>query len=471
MLIIQNEPNKSNDIIQFNNNIETFLSIVGETSTLSYFQISYALQSEVAILFKLKEKQRDKFYSHPQLLNVNLCHMLKKTEQLQLCIKFAEKQLPNLANSDSIKPLLPFWQCMSSFGKQSLANMISNGQEITHCFQQEISKNFCDFASHLLSYNRIDEALEYFKKSADEWKEIEEIMLQNETQTLKNSKLIPVSIGYKIDKSNCELILKEDKFDSNVHLMDHTTCRLLHNIANCLFHMNMFSEACIYLECAISFLDRLPPVYGSTSKIPEQHSFVNIWIKFGSCLIGQKEYIDGRKYLEKASNFFKSYPNIANSEKAFVGIEIAASYVEENKSTDYAVKNSETILQLVRSQSFSWNLSHKRFAINLYEIGKCLSEKLMFKQANQYTELSLDMMFKIFESLETNMDLANIHQLMGNSFLALNEFRKSIPILNYLYASTIRCLKRLNLTKLFLTTKFLLLTKTPPNEIKTNLNY
>ena len=62
---------QKDEVIKLNhkNGIRNFLDIVGTTSTISYFQIAYCLQCEVAKQLNLKKLY---FYSNPQLINITI---------------------------------------------------------------------------------------------------------------------------------------------------------------------------------------------------------------------------------------------------------------------------------------------------------------------------------------------------------------------------------------------------------------
>ena len=71
------------------NGIESFLKIVGVTTTINYFQIAYCLQCETAKQFNFTKLY---FYSDPQLINItiSLAFRLKSFSNLDL-MSFSNK--------------------------------------------------------------------------------------------------------------------------------------------------------------------------------------------------------------------------------------------------------------------------------------------------------------------------------------------------------------------------------------------
>ena len=477
------------------NNIETLTRIVDMPSTISYFQISYALQNEIAIQFKLSST-RQVFYLHPEMLNFDLLQMFGNTQQLlpvlQNCNSMLEKE--GFYPYPNNKQPLPFHYCMDLLEKNNWTLFFNTKKteiSVDISRKKEIAEQFRKLAWTLLMHKSFNEALNNFKKSNDKWNGIEKEILEKEFDN--TDPILAVSVGYSISKNDClvisldesannpkeaitkrffdEVVLTKnhdinyrkfellsdmgncllqfnkphqaleynekallmhlsmrkyyEKESMNLVLMDHTTVRLLHNISRCFQRMEKFDDACKYLQCALSMLERLPPPFES-EYIPKEDNFVNVWVTFGCCLIGKGDYANGRSYLEKALKFFESYPRISHSaEKRIERKEIAKSFLKEN-NTDYLLQNHEEILQSI-NHSFNMNLnySHKSFALDIHELGLCLFNKLMYKNANKYFEVALDLLLKLSDDVETDIDIAEIHQHIGDSLHALKEYKKA----------------------------------------------
>ena len=203
--------------------------------------------------------------------------------------------------------------------------------------------------------------------------------------------------------------------------IDYGTVDTLHDIARCFQTMEMYADACKYLQCALNMFERLPPLNDPKYNIPKENQSVDVWVTFGSCLMCQGDYVNSKCYFEKAISFFQTYPKFAHIEaKRIVRKEIAKSLIREN-STDYAVKICEEIIQSLNHSS-TLDYSHKIFSLDFYEIGRCLFDKLMYKEANKIFKAALDMLLKLSDDIETDTDIADIHQHMGDSFLALKKY-------------------------------------------------
>ena len=155
--------NKSQtDHIANEESILTFLNIVGEASSLSYFQISYALQSDISKQFNLHKAH---FYSNPLLFNISLLDCFKEEVTLfhylasQHDFKFNRQRFTN------------FDECLKSLEATAIVNisdriLISSNSSINQD-TVEIYKfqYFFWLGNNLLKLFCFDEALECYEKS------------------------------------------------------------------------------------------------------------------------------------------------------------------------------------------------------------------------------------------------------------------------------------------------------------------
>ena len=140
------EQKRQSDIIEnSSNNAETLSKIVGMSSTISYFQISYALQSAIAIQFKLKNKVQE-FFVDARLLNVDLCQMFGNTQQLLPLLQNCKLTLnqQSFSSYPNNKDLLPFRYCMTLFekGYRALFNSLETEMRVDISTKKKLPKNF-----------------------------------------------------------------------------------------------------------------------------------------------------------------------------------------------------------------------------------------------------------------------------------------------------------------------------------------
>ena len=212
------EQKKQCDVIENeSNNVKTLSRIVGVHSTISYFQISYALQNEIAVQFNLKNKvQVGLFYTDPQLLNVDLCQMFGKTHQLlPLLYNFQSTLNQVYSLCLDYKRVFAFRDCMDLLKKDNWALFVPPKFEIKVDIsrKKEIADTFKFLGRQLFMHNSFNEAISCHQKSYDEWIEIENETFQTETQ--QKDCLAQVAVGYSISKNDCHIIYDDDDTENH----------------------------------------------------------------------------------------------------------------------------------------------------------------------------------------------------------------------------------------------------------------
>ena len=128
--------------------IERFLEIVGVAYTISYFQIAYCLQCEVAKQLNFTKLH---FYTDPQLINITIG------------LAFGMKNLPSFSK-DSQKQIwdsnkFDFDACIEQLESEMKLNIINDCSNQTDLNSQQIKS----VADYLYSAQVFDEAVEFFK--------------------------------------------------------------------------------------------------------------------------------------------------------------------------------------------------------------------------------------------------------------------------------------------------------------------
>ena len=133
--------------------IKKFLNIVGETSMLSYFQITYCLQCEIAKQLKFTKLH---FYSNPQLINL----------ALSSAFEMQKYNINKLLQSSS-----GVWNINDFDFDSCLENISSNftlAPKLTRDANSASPEQICSIANQLQSLTMYDEALELYKYVASE---------------------------------------------------------------------------------------------------------------------------------------------------------------------------------------------------------------------------------------------------------------------------------------------------------------
>ena len=343
-----------------------FSGIVGIPSTISYFQIAYALQSEVAIRFRLKIF--DLFYSHPRLLNVNLCLMFDKKAPLQFLLKSQLHLTGEIHRRYPFKRLYNFEECFHEFEKISLAQITDFTKVSAEESQQKIAENINSFAQFLTMDGHYDDAIWYYETIDKMWNEIEENLSQTPEKVLFDHKKC-VQVHFSFHEKICSNIFQEyicktpeqntlqlffdDKNVVNGRKLMHsfnmgscffnlnkpdqalqhfkkalemllmlrwsknegldlaydefTLSNTLNKIARCFLRRKCFSEACCYGRWAINVLRKSPrPDSNSPLTLYFDIYLSEAFFVLGAGLTAQEKIVSGRKYLQKALTLAKT---------------------------------------------------------------------------------------------------------------------------------------------------------------------
>ena len=128
--------------------IETFLDIVGVACTVSYFQIAYCLQCEVAKQLNFTKLH---FYTDPQLINITIGLAFGMTN-LTSFSKDSQKQIWDSNKFD-------FDACIEQLASEMKLNIINDCSNQTDLNPQQIKS----VADYLDSAEVFDEAVEFYK--------------------------------------------------------------------------------------------------------------------------------------------------------------------------------------------------------------------------------------------------------------------------------------------------------------------
>ena len=120
---------------------------------------------------------------------------------------------------------------------------------------------------------------------------------------------------------------------------------------------------------------------------------------------------------------------INSHNEAIIMKEIAKSYIRQ-KSANYAIQNCNKLVMLTHGLC-PLKTSHKRFALDVFEIGKYLFKLNMYRKSMKYFEAAYNMLKKLSKDLFSELDLAALSQSIGDCAIALKYFRKGIIHLRF----------------------------------------
>ena len=254
-----------------NDGMESFLKIVGVTTTINYFQITYCLQCEIAKQFKFTKLH---FYSDPQLINITIS------------LAFRLKGFTNLDSmSFSNKPFNRFWK-PSNFDFdlyiaqiETETNWNLTTDTATTCFSKKTNLNLkqIKIIALKLQQNEIyDEALEFYEQ-------LQQIYHNNSKIT--NHSVNNTNVTNSDDRSNIAAC-------NNVNV--GTKTEILFNIAECHYELCNYSDALKFLNLALD-------IQQNTALNPDiDLSIAKALSNIGNCHRHLCNYSDALKFLNRA---------------------------------------------------------------------------------------------------------------------------------------------------------------------------
>ena len=313
-------------------NVQKFLDIVGAPSTISYFQIAYCLQCEVA---KQVNFQKRHYYSDPQLFNIalGLAFGIDKLKE-----HFAEDH----SNKASKLNEFDFDECMEQLERvcdvdsamvttDLITDLMRMKDLANELYSQQLFEEALDFYQHFLVYyknNSRNEATDINIASTLLWMgncsyNIEDFVaaLTNYNKALKIHQNI--SANEKEDRNIAKLNLKVGQCLSGmkqhgnvlVHLKaalqiyqnvsldqskDSNVAWTLHNIGCCFAHLRQYDDALIYFKQALEIRKNISPDQSKDSNVAKR--LHNI----GWCLNNLHQYDDALIYFKQALEIHKN---------------------------------------------------------------------------------------------------------------------------------------------------------------------
>ena len=261
------------DAIDLNENegMESFLKIVGVTTTINYFQIAYCLQCEIAKQFNFTKFH---FYSGPQLINVtlSLAFRLKNFTSFD-SMSFSNNTLNRIWKSSNFD----FDTCITQLEAETNWNLTTDIVTTYSSKKSDINTNQIKTIANQLYLNEIyDEALEFYEQLLKTYQINNKIISNNVNNT---------SVIISDDKINfaaCDIVNVEYEAE------------MIFNIAKCYFHLCNYSDA-------LTFLNRALDIEQNTALNPDKDRYIAITLSnIGICHIHLSYYSNALTFLNRA---------------------------------------------------------------------------------------------------------------------------------------------------------------------------
>ena len=417
---------QSDDAIDLKqDDMEKFLNIVGEASTVNYFQIAYCLQCEVAKQLKITRLLH--FYSNPQLINIaiglafgikDFIGNLKEPKtyfwdinkfDFDACIELLESQ--NILNFSDGKYFKLYQKIFKFF-----SSSYSSSPELSTKLNTE---QILTIANQLKSAKAYDEALDFYKQLLIVYK--------------KRNKNI--NFDYDVARANDQIGVCLNKLNEPKEALDHlylaleikknTTSRegtdrniavTLHTISRCHINMQQY-------EKALEILNQELDIEKSTALNDDTDRNIAATLHtIGRCYTDMERYDEALENLQQA---LKIKQNTHKPDKYGIAMtlhEIGRCHFELQQYTDAKTNLSEA-LNLKREFAKRSPDTEKSIASTLHSIGRCHLELQEYKKAIKHLNEAL-VIKQNTTTLDTDKDrnIASTLHSIGRSQIGLNKY-------------------------------------------------
>ena len=316
--------------------IDKFLNIVGVVSTISYFQVAYCLQCEVAKQLNFAKLH---FYSNPQLINIAIslalglddvlpvtCFSRNPQKYLWDLQKFDFDKCINQLETDTIMMISEKTQSLGQKIIQTTLNIFHRNSphffDCTHGKLRAKAKQLKSVAKNLYSIDMFDEALDFYKQLMDVY---------------QNS-------------------LKENDLD---------IAWVNHHIGLCLFYLNQPADALKYYVEALQIKQNASP------NIDEDLNVAKTLYEIGCCHVNLQNYNEALMILNQSLDIQQCTTPKIDFERS-----IAVTLHEIGRCEINLGNYNEALSKLHTSLEIDQRITSncykdKNIAVTLHEIGRC----------------------------------------------------------------------------------------------------
>ena len=410
--------------------IERFLHIVGVACTISYFQIAYCLQCEVAKQLNFTKLH---FYTDPQLINITIGLAFGMTN-LTSFSKDSQKQIWDSSEFDFDACIEHLESEMKAQGPKKVKNFwrktIRNLSNIFHKTSAS-SSNQTDsnpqqiktVADYLYSAKIFDEAVEIYKQLLD----------------IHKNKSINKSGGYDVAWANnrigrCLLQLNEPDqalsyFRRCLEIEENRgSCRLnpsaFHNIGMCHTDLHNYDEALTNLNRALEIKQN------TTRNADTDRDVATTLHEIGSCHTDLHNYDEALTNLNRALEINQTTTLNADTDRDVANTlhEIGSCHIDLH-NYDEALTNLNRALEITQNTTLNAD-TDRDVAITLHEIGRCHTDLHNYDEALTNLNRALEINQNTTLNADTDRDVAITLHEIGRCHIDLHNYDEALTNLN-----------------------------------------
>ena len=383
--------------------IETFVDIVGAACTISYFQIAYCLQCEVAKQLNFTKLH---FYTDPQLINITIGLAFGMTN-LTSFSKDSQKQIWDSNKFD-------FDACIEQLESEIKLNIINDCSNQTDLNPQQIKS----VADYLYSAEVFDEAVEFYKHLLNVY----------ESKSINKSGDYDVAwanhqIGYclirlkepdqALSYLRRSLEIEENEGNGGWRPLNPAT---LHTIGWCHIDLHNYDEALTNLNRALEFQQN------TTLNADTDRGVAITLHNIGRCHIDLHNYDEALTNLNRALEIKQNTTLNADTDRdvAITLHNIGRCHIDLH-NYDEALTNLNRALEIEQNTTLNAN-TDRIVATTLHNIGLCHIDLHNYDEA--LTNLNRALEIRQNSSLDVDKDrsLAATQQAIGRCLAELQQY-------------------------------------------------
>ena len=344
--------------------LQILTDLVGKISTISYFQIAYALQGDLSKRLELK---RHHFYTSPSLLNLSLGHCFN--DQNHVIRMLGRQKRVNLSQR-----LIDFDKCLQILEEQTAETYIVSKQISKISLTDDatsIWKLLKKLGLFMLRENAYDDALEFFRQSTEL---LQQQLLEEKTNSL-----------------TMEMKNTQKYIASNYRRMG---CSLT--------YLDKNEEALSYYEKALELLNSLPSTPDVELEVANiigfrgyTKTYVSFWKNIELLESAKKDLLNSIAIMERISadidcnyELSQAYEDLANCCKRMDELDEAAKYLKRG------LKMKELISVDIETD--------RSVAAAIGTLGKCLTKLNQHDEAKLYYTRALEIAIRSSQDLDSD---------------------------------------------------------------------
>ena len=394
--------------------IETFLDIVGAASTISYFQIAYCLQCEVAKQLNFTKLH---FYTDPQLINITIGLAFGMTN-LPSFSKDSQKQIWDSSKFD-------FDACIEQLESEMKLNTINDCSNKTDLNHQQIKS----VADYLDSAEVFDEAVEFYKQLLNVY----------ESKSIDKSGDYDVTwanhrIGYCLLRLNepdqaLSYLRRSLEIEENGGLpkrvaADRDVADTLHTIGRCHIDLHNYNKA-------LANLNRALEIYQNTTRNADTDRDVATTLHtIGRCHIDLHNYDEALTNLNRALEIEQNTTLNADTDRdvATTLHNIGYCYIDLH-NYDEALTNLNRALEIKQNTTLNAN-ADRYVATTLHNIGSCHIDLHNYDEALTNLNRALEIQQNTTLNANADRDVATTLHTIGRCHIDLHNYYEALTNLN-----------------------------------------